>query len=246
MRRTHLVKVLVAILLVVGLLVPSAAIASSPTAVTTLIPYRKGNVWGFCDQNKKMVIPAVYEGASRFSEGLAWITLNGKYGFINTRGKMVIPAVSAADTVGIASPRFSSVTQILDNGIMFKSVLVQSAPQMSIQSSGTPWTVNWGVEGYSLLGIKVSGLYTNVGWTQDGSSLATPNWVYHTSWTVFPNVIDQVSDQWLYYTLGYHGTGEALTQGRFGIGINGWDLLYYTKSLFTDVYWYGNYYAHVQ
>jgi len=47
-------------------------------------------------------------------------------------------------------------------------------------------------------------------------------------------------------TPGYHGTGEALTQGRFGIGINGWDLLHYTKSLFTDVYWYGNYYAHVQ
>src|SRR5450830_1605932 len=93
MRRMHLVKVLVAILLVVGLLVPSAATASSSTAVATLIPYRKGNVWGFCDQNKKMVIPAVYEGASRFSEGLARVELKGKYGYINTQGKMVTPII---------------------------------------------------------------------------------------------------------------------------------------------------------
>jgi hypothetical protein len=98
-RRTHLLNVLVAILLVAGLLAPSTVIASSPTAVTTLIPYRKGNVWGFCDQNKKMVIPAVYEDASCFSDGLAYVEPKKKWGlwsFIDTKGNMAIDYIYEA------------------------------------------------------------------------------------------------------------------------------------------------------
>jgi hypothetical protein len=40
-----------------------------------------------------MVIPAVYDGASDFSEGLARAEVNGKWGFIDKKGNMVIPAV---------------------------------------------------------------------------------------------------------------------------------------------------------
>lgn len=152
---------------------------------------------------------------------------------------------AASDAVQKIPPNhFSSVTQKLENGVIFKSVLIGVSNPKSIESSGTTWTVNWGIEGYSAVGIKVCGLYTNVRWTGNGSYLTTPNWIYHSSWSIFPNTVDSISDQWLYYNTGYHGTGEALTQGRFGIGVNGWDLLYYTKRLFTEVYWYGNYYAH--
>ena len=34
-----------------------------------LIPYRKGDKWGFCDRNKKIVVECVYDWARPFSEG---------------------------------------------------------------------------------------------------------------------------------------------------------------------------------
>jgi hypothetical protein len=40
-----------------------------------------------------MVVPAVYDEIGPFSEGLAPVEVNGKWGFIDTKGNMVIPAV---------------------------------------------------------------------------------------------------------------------------------------------------------
>jgi hypothetical protein len=52
-----------------------------------LIPYRKGDKWGFCDRNKKIVIPCKYDCVFSFREGLACVQLNGKCGFIDKEGK---------------------------------------------------------------------------------------------------------------------------------------------------------------
>jgi len=35
-----------------------------------LIPYRKGKKWSFCDRNKKIIIPIVYDEANSFRDGL--------------------------------------------------------------------------------------------------------------------------------------------------------------------------------
>ena len=59
------------------------AIGTTPVA-GMLIPYRKGDKWGFCDRNKNMVIPAVYDDTYLFSGGLAEVKVNNKYGFIDT------------------------------------------------------------------------------------------------------------------------------------------------------------------
>ena len=56
--------------------------SSDPTR-PDLIPYRKGENWGFSDASKKLIIPAHYDYVERFSEGLALVSLNGKYGFID-------------------------------------------------------------------------------------------------------------------------------------------------------------------
>lgn len=57
-----------------------------------LIPYRKGDLWGFCDKNRKIVIPCTYAKVSPFYEGLARVSNKGeKYGFINPKGEVVIP-----------------------------------------------------------------------------------------------------------------------------------------------------------
>jgi hypothetical protein len=51
-----------------------------------LIPYRKGNEWGFCDRNKKIVIPIKYDGAGSFSKGLAPVTFMGEKDYIDKEG----------------------------------------------------------------------------------------------------------------------------------------------------------------
>lgn len=56
-----------------------------------LIPYHQGKLWGFCNQQRQIVIPCIYNSASPFSEGLARVSnKTGKFGFINTKGEVVI------------------------------------------------------------------------------------------------------------------------------------------------------------
>lgn len=56
------------------------------------IPFRKGDKWGYCDKNKKMLIDAKYDWVTHFSDGLAVVWLNNKSGFIDKTGKVVIPS----------------------------------------------------------------------------------------------------------------------------------------------------------
>lgn len=58
-----------------------------------LIPYRVGNKWGYCDKNKKVIIPSDYDEVGFFSEGLAPVRLNGKWGYINSNGTLVAPQI---------------------------------------------------------------------------------------------------------------------------------------------------------
>ena len=50
----------------------------------------KNNKYGYV-KNGQMVIKANYDYASEFSEGLARVGKNGKYGFVNEKGKVIIP-----------------------------------------------------------------------------------------------------------------------------------------------------------
>jgi hypothetical protein len=106
----------------------SISVKNEPPVVVNLedlqlIPFRKGNKWGFSDVNKHLFIEAKYDGADRFSEGLAkvWFEIKTtnensynykpkpsqnrrvksskkpvkkfKYGFIDKSGKEVINVV---------------------------------------------------------------------------------------------------------------------------------------------------------
>jgi hypothetical protein len=53
------------------------------------IPHCDGKV-GFVDYTGKLVVPARYEFANRFSEGLSAVKMNGKWGFINKKGDFQI------------------------------------------------------------------------------------------------------------------------------------------------------------
>ncbi len=56
---------------------------------TDLIPYRKGDQWGYCDKNKKIIIEPTFDWAGRFIDGLAKVTKDNKDFYINTRGEIV-------------------------------------------------------------------------------------------------------------------------------------------------------------
>jgi hypothetical protein len=66
----------------------------------TLIPYRSGELWGYCTPNKKIVIEPKYERAGWFFDGLALVAkgcnadcydrYDGKWGYIDEKGREVI------------------------------------------------------------------------------------------------------------------------------------------------------------
>lgn len=64
-----------------------------------LIPYRKGEKWGFSDEKKNIVIQPKYDDAEPFSDGLARVQLAGRaesdfinaFGYIDNKGNEVIP-----------------------------------------------------------------------------------------------------------------------------------------------------------
>jgi hypothetical protein len=54
-----------------------------------LIPYRKGDKWGFCNSGKNLVITPKYDWVYFFSKGLAFVILNDKEGLIDKTGREV-------------------------------------------------------------------------------------------------------------------------------------------------------------
>jgi len=54
-----------------------------------LIPFRKGNLWGFADKTKKIVIECKYDEVFPFHEGVAFVKHNNSYAMINSEGKAI-------------------------------------------------------------------------------------------------------------------------------------------------------------
>jgi hypothetical protein len=57
-----------------------------------IIPYREGDLWGYCDKNKNIVLTPRFEKVGLFNFGYAWFKENGKFGYIDEDLKIVIPA----------------------------------------------------------------------------------------------------------------------------------------------------------
>src|SRR5450756_194429 len=68
-------------------------LASGKKKVAALIPCRKGRTWGFCNRDREMVIPAIYDSADPFCNDFARVSLSGKWGFVDASGNMAIPAI---------------------------------------------------------------------------------------------------------------------------------------------------------
>jgi len=66
-------------------------LAAVSSTTNVLLSSRVGGPWGFVDRTGKMVIQQQYGFADDFSEGLAGVVVDRKFGFINQKGEMVIP-----------------------------------------------------------------------------------------------------------------------------------------------------------
>lgn len=68
----------------------------SSTAQTKLYPYRKGNLWGYCDGNKKIIVAPAYNITYPHSDGMGLIISYDDqqkkyaYGFVDEKGKVTI------------------------------------------------------------------------------------------------------------------------------------------------------------
>ena len=54
----------------------------NPLGLPDLIPYRKGDKWGFCNRKKEIVIECVYDEVGLFKEGLARVEKNKNHNLI--------------------------------------------------------------------------------------------------------------------------------------------------------------------
>ncbi len=57
-----------------------------------LIPYRKGELWGYADATLKIRVRPEYDAVGRWGRGgLAWVRRGDRYGYVNSTGRLVIP-----------------------------------------------------------------------------------------------------------------------------------------------------------
>ena len=81
-------KIKFAVLIIFGLFCQSTVKAQD-----MLYPFSENGKYGYINKTGKVVLPAQFEYAEKFYEGLAVVKQGGKRGFIDATGKMVIPAL---------------------------------------------------------------------------------------------------------------------------------------------------------
>lgn len=100
------------------------------------IPFRKGNKWGFCDRNKKILISVKYDSVSffgssfRFNEGpvpdsIACVRQGGKEFCINKAGKRIgyMPRVHDPESLMVEETHFLYDEDVFTNSINGKKGL---------------------------------------------------------------------------------------------------------------------------
>jgi len=88
MKKRNFFKTII-LILIIG--VPLVMSCKSSSEELILIPVQKGATWRFVSPNSKKEILCIYDGVLAFSEGLAAVFKNGKCGYINEKGRVIVP-----------------------------------------------------------------------------------------------------------------------------------------------------------
>lgn len=70
--------------------IESHRIVIPDSAAVAMEPFEQRGRWGYCDELSRILLPAVYEQASSFSEGLAVVRMHGALRVIDRDGRTVI------------------------------------------------------------------------------------------------------------------------------------------------------------
>ncbi len=114
------IRILFTLIFIICLSGTGLLYAQTDTADRTpeLIPYRKGDKWGYADKNKKIVIPVKYDYAGVFRNGRAMVRLNKMEGYLDKKGNEIIgikyTLAMEFDPVGLASVQFNGKYGYID------------------------------------------------------------------------------------------------------------------------------------
>lgn len=92
-----------------------------------LIPFRKGDKFGFSDANKKTIIEPKYDDVIRSSDGLTRVVLNNKHGLVDKTGKEIV--APKYDDIGSFSEELAPIKLNGKWGYIDKFGKVMVAPQ---------------------------------------------------------------------------------------------------------------------
>lgn len=107
-----------------------------------LIPYRKGNCWGYADPQGKIVVEPQFEAACLLRLGRARVCLNGKYGYVNRFGNIAIePQFESATEFGEHSAKVSrdSKTFLIDRA----GKILEPSPGTGMRCGGVITTIRY-------------------------------------------------------------------------------------------------------
>lgn len=87
------------------------------TTEPQLIPYRKGDKWGFCTPDKRIVIDCLYDWVYPFINGIAIVQLESTWKFIDKKGNEITP------------PDYDDISNFLE------SMLIHKYPDIDISDN---------------------------------------------------------------------------------------------------------------
>ncbi|MDR2790902.1 MAG: WG repeat-containing protein [Campylobacteraceae bacterium] len=76
---------------IIQLIIFAAAICFLDGCMGKIKPFSLNNQWGYMNDNGEVVIEPQFENAFAFADGFAVVKKEGKYGFINRKGKFALP-----------------------------------------------------------------------------------------------------------------------------------------------------------
>ncbi|WP_165963450.1 WG repeat-containing protein [Hymenobacter radiodurans] len=81
-------RVLLLLLAFQFLLLTPALAQLSPSG---LVPFRRGSLWGYADQQRRLVLPLGYDDAGPFIDDIAWVRRGANFGYISPDGNPLTP-----------------------------------------------------------------------------------------------------------------------------------------------------------
>ncbi|MCR4614914.1 MAG: WG repeat-containing protein [Clostridiales bacterium] len=85
----------------------------------TYAAYKSGDKWGFVDSAGKVLIDPKYQDARSFSQGMAAVSVNGLWKFINTSDNVVIDSTKVDESTDSGATGFTNVKDFSASGKCF-------------------------------------------------------------------------------------------------------------------------------